>query len=196
MNWINAQSTKILVTPPKMKKVEIDLMILTMQTFSWEICGKIEGLETRMQIGLRSWNRQFPDVYYPLQRKTGRWRQLRLWTFLWRKETGVHRDLIDWPISCGSGPTPYMQMWLQLRGYLETYREVSWVVLGEKTEPTPKYGQFSSENQRPVTCLNNMYKWFTSCLLKPMDQHLDDHELMQGQQRGAKTGCSGTMVTC
>ena len=57
---------------------------------------------------------------------------------------------------------------------------------------TPKPRQFSSENQRPITCLNNMYKWFTSGL-KPMDQHLDHHELMEGQQRGAKTGCSGTM---
>ena len=79
-----------------------------------EESGKREGLETRMQIDLKSWNRQFPDVYRPLQRKAGRWRQLGLWKFLWRKETGVHRDLIDWPISGGSGPTLYTQIWLQL----------------------------------------------------------------------------------
>ena len=43
-----------------------------------EESGKREGLETRMQIDLKSWNRQFPDVYRPLQRKAGRWRQLGL----------------------------------------------------------------------------------------------------------------------
>ena len=50
-----------------------------------------------------------------------------------------------------------------------------------------------SENQRPITCLNNMYKWFTSCPLAPMDQHLDRYGLMEGQQRGAKSGCFNTM---
>ena len=38
-----------------------------------------------------------------------------------------------------------------------------------------------------------MYKWFTSCLLAPMDQHLEHYGLMEGQQRGAKSGCFGTM---
>ena len=49
------------------------------------------------------------------------------------------------------------------------------------------------KNQRPITCLNNLYTWFTSCLLAPMDQHLEHHGLMEGQQRGAKSGCFGTM---
>ena len=56
-----------------------------------------------------------------------------------------------------------------------------------------KKREFLSENQRPITCLNNMYKWFTSCLLAPMDQHLEHYGLMEGQQRGAKSGCFGTM---
>ncbi|PFX31252.1 Retrovirus-related Pol polyprotein from type-1 retrotransposable element R2 [Stylophora pistillata] len=38
-----------------------------------------------------------------------------------------------------------------------------------------------------------MYKWFSSCLLKPVDQHLDTYGLMEGEQRGAKENCSGTM---
>ena len=54
-------------------------------------------------------------------------------------------------------------------------------------------GEFLSENQRPITCLNNMYKWFASCLVAPMDQNLEHYCLVEGQQRGAKSGCFGTM---
>ena len=38
-----------------------------------------------------------------------------------------------------------------------------------------------------------MYNWFTSCLLAHMDQHLEHYGLMEGQQRGVKSGCFGTM---
>ena len=61
-----------------------------------------------------------------------------------------------------------------------------------KTSLIPKEREFLSENQRPTTCLNNMVKWFTSCLHAPMDQHLDYYDLMKGQQRGAKSKCFGT----
>ena len=86
------------------------------------------------------------------------------------------------------------------KGVFESFKEVS--KSGEeypewfsewKTSLIPKEGEFLSENQRPITCLNNMYKWFTSCLLAPMDQHLEHYGLMEGQQRGAKSGCFGTM---
>ncbi|XP_068735723.1 uncharacterized protein [Montipora capricornis] len=40
---------------------------------------------------------------------------------------------------------------------------------------------------------NTIYKWFTSCLLQPMDQHLRGYGLMEEQQRGAKSGCCGTV---
>ena len=43
-----------------------------------------------------------------------------------------------------------------------------------KTSLIPKPGEFSSDNHRPITCLNTMYKWYTSCLLVPTDKHLDD----------------------
>ena len=58
----------------------------------------------------------------------------------------------------------------------------------------PKLGYFSTKirNQRPITCLNRIYKWFTSCLLKSVDNHLDAYKLMQGAQRGAKEKCGGT----
>ena len=56
-----------------------------------------------------------------------------------------------------------------------------------KTSLLPKPGNFCSENQRPITC-----KWFTSCLQSPVDSHLKEFNLMEGQQRGARVGCSGT----
>ena len=37
------------------------------------------------------------------------------------------------------------------------------------------------------------YKWYTSCLLVSTDKHLNHYELMEGAQRGAHTGCSGTV---
>ena len=67
-----------------------------------------------------------------------------------------------------------------------------WFV-GGKTSLIPKPGEFSSNNQRPITCLNTVYKWFTACLLVPMDEHMEEHGLMEAEQRGAKKGCSGTM---
>ena len=63
---------------------------------------------------------------------------------------------------------------------------------GEKTSFLPRPGEFSSQNQRPITCLNNQYKWFTSCLLPPMDKHLKEYDLLEGKERGAKPRCSGT----
>ena len=50
--------------------------------------------------------------------------------------------------------------------------------------------EFTSDNQRPIICLNTMYKWYTSCLLVPTDKHLDDHDLMVGAQRGSRAGCT------
>ena len=38
-----------------------------------------------------------------------------------------------------------------------------------------------------------MYKWFISCLLAHMDQHVEHYGLMEGQQREVKPGCFGTM---
>ena len=41
-----------------------------------------------------------------------------------------------------------------------------------KTTLILQSGGFLSENQRPITCLNAIYKWLTSCLLKSVDKHL------------------------
>ena len=61
-----------------------------------------------------------------------------------------------------------------------------------KTSLLLRPGDFRSENQRPITCLNNIYKWFTFCLQSTMDSHLKEFDLMEGQQRGARAVCSGT----
>ena len=61
-----------------------------------------------------------------------------------------------------------------------------------KTSLLPKPGDFCSENQRPITRLNNIYKWFKSCLQSPMDSHLEEFDQLEGQQRGARAGCSST----
>ena len=52
-------------------------------------------------------------------------------------------------------------------------------------------GAFSSENQRPITCLNNVYKWFTSCLNSPLIEcsHLNEYDLMERWAKGTKAGC-------
>ena len=62
-----------------------------------------------------------------------------------------------------------------------------------KTTLIPKPGEFTSANQRPITCLNTMYKWINACMLTPMNQHLDMYALMEGEQKVARVGCSGTI---
>lgn len=61
-----------------------------------------------------------------------------------------------------------------------------------RTRLIPKPGDFSSENQWPISCLNNIYKWFISCLQSPSDSHLIEYDLMESEQKDAKAGCSGT----
>ena len=57
----------------------------------------------------------------------------------------------------------------------------------------PKPGKFSSDNQKPIMCLNTIYKWHMSCLLVSTDKHLNRYELMEDAQRGVHAGCSGTV---
>ena len=58
-----------------------------------------------------------------------------------------------------------------------------------KTILIPKPGEFRSDNQR----LNNLYKWYTSCLLAQANQHIDTCGLIQREQRGATCNYSGTV---
>ena len=62
-----------------------------------------------------------------------------------------------------------------------------------KTSLLPKLGELSKDNQRPITCLNTLNKWYTSCLLVDASHHPLSFGLMQGDQMGAKQDCSGTV---
>ena len=99
----------------------------------------------------------------------------RLTNFWWKKATYLHQGIATCFAAIGNGEENYPH----------------WFT-GGKTTLIPKPGEFISENQRPITCLNTLYKWFTSCLLKPINQHLDRHRLMETEQRGVKSKCSGT----
>ena len=61
-----------------------------------------------------------------------------------------------------------------------------------RTGLIPKDGEWAIQNQRPITCLNNMYKWYTSVIKLKSDEHLKKYRLMQVDQRGACEGVSGT----
>ena len=74
----------------------------------------------------------------------------------------------------------------KLQGYFPAW------FTGGTTTLIPKPGVVSSDNQRQIPCLNIVYKWFTACFLRPMDQHLDVYGLMEVEQRRAKERCSGT----
>lgn len=67
----------------------------------------------------------------------------------------------------------------------------SWFMITQgKTTLIPKPGEFRSENQQPITCLKTIYKWFTACLFAPINYHLQRNNLMESQQRGAKSRCT------
>ena len=68
----------------------------------------------------------------------------------------------------------------------------SWFCRG-RTFLIPKPGVWSAENQRPITCTNTQYKWYTTVILTKLSNHLEKYHLMQIDQRGAKQKCNGTV---
>ena len=80
----------------------------------------------------------------------------------------------------------------QATAQLEDLQFPLWFSEG-KTTLIPKPGEFRSDNQRPITCLNNLHKWYTSCLLAQANQHIEAYALLQCEQRGARGNCSGTV---
>ncbi|XP_068691351.1 uncharacterized protein [Montipora foliosa] len=100
----------------------------------------------------------------------------RIANYWWKKAHALHEGVTKSFQAIGQSPSEYPMRFAE-----------------GKTTLIPKPGEFSSSNQRPITCLNTMYKWFTSCLLGPMDLHLNEYGLMEGEQRGAKSGCNGTV---
>ena len=97
--------------------------------------------------------------------------------FLRKKATILHKEIA----TC-----------FQATAQLEGLQFPLWFSEG-KTILIPKPGEFRSNNQRPITCLNNLYKWYTSCLLAQANQHIETYGLIQREQRGARGNCSGTV---
>ena len=141
-----------------------------------ESCGKREGLGIRTRPGCRKkklaiheqvppptgdeWALEVAEAVKVLSKKRN-WSAPgpdKITNFSWKRASTLHE------------------------GVVESFKEVSksdedypeWFSEG-KSSLIPNEGEFLSENQRPITCLNNMYKWFTSCLLVPMDQHLEHY---------------------
>ncbi len=56
-----------------------------------------------------------------------------------------------------------------------------------------KLGGWAYDNTRPITCTNNLYKWYTSVLQFILNNHKKKNSIMQIDQRGAKEKCSGTL---
>ena len=71
------------------------------------------------------------------------------------------------------------------------FHRVQWFCRG-RTSLIPKPGVLSAENERPITCTNTQYKWYTSVILTKLSNHLEKYHLMQIDQRGAKQKCNGT----
>ena len=67
-----------------------------------------------------------------------------------------------------------------------------WICQG-RVALIPKEGEWSASNQRPITCLNTLYKWLTSILLIFHNKHVNKYQLLQIDQRGSKQGCAGTV---
>ena len=86
----------------------------------------------------------------------------RIAYFWWKKATILHEEIA----TC-----------FQATAQLEDLQLPLWFSEG-KTTLIPKPGEFRSDNRRPITCLNNPYKWYTSCLLAQANQYIETYELI------------------
>ena len=79
-------------------------------------------------------------------------------------------------------------------GYCSPWRSLVSLWFSEgKTTLIPRPSEFRSDNQRSLTCLNNLYKWYTSCLLTKANQHVETYGLIQREHRGVRGNCSGAV---
>jgi hypothetical protein len=95
--------------------------------------------------------------------------------FWWKTFTSTHKHLfhIFTYFLCGTEP---ISLWLT----------------EERTVLIPKKGDLSNpENYRPITCLNTVYKAFTSILNERILQHIDPIWKEVYEQRGSKQGIAG-----
>lgn len=146
--------------------------------------GWVKEIEEAMEhvvpeVPTNTWNLSVEQVSKIINRKKN-WSAPgpdRIANFWWKKATILHKGIA---IS------------FQATSQLKDLQFPTWFSEG-KTTLIPKPGEFRNDNQRPITCLNNLYKWYTSCLLVQANQHIDTYGLMQRDQRGARANCSGTI---
>ena len=63
----------------------------------------------------------------------------------------------------------------------------SWLSAGQ-TILIPKEGEWNRANHRLATCMNTVYRAITN-----VNQHLEEHQVIQRDQRGACEGTNGTL---
>ena len=135
-----------------------------------EVYGKKRRAETRKQNGSRrlvvpevptdGWNLNAEQVTKIIKRKKKLERTFdRIANFWWKKATILHKEIA----TC-----------FQAAAQLEDLQFPLWFSEG-KTTLIPKPGEFRGGNQRPITRLNNLYKWYTSCLLAQANQHIETY---------------------
>ena len=67
------------------------------------------------------------------------------------------------------------------------------MVFGRQDYSDPTAWWVQKWQKSPIICLNNLYKWYTSCLLAQANQHIETYGLIQREQRDARGNCSGTV---
>ena len=123
------------------------------------------------------WNLNAEQVTKIINTKKKRSAPGRIVNFWWKKATILHKEIATY---------------FQATAQLEDLQFALWFLEG-KTTLIPKPSEYRSDNQRPTTRLDNLYKWYTSCLLSQANQHIETYALIQREQRGARGNCSGTV---
>ena len=119
----------------------------------WEKEGSGEVMEAMEdvvpEVPTDGWNLNAEQVTKIINTKKKRSAPGRIVNFWWKKATILHKEIA----TC-----------FQATAQLEDLQFPLWFSEG-KTTLIPKPGEFRSDNQRPTTRLDNLYKWYTSCLL-------------------------------
>ena len=119
----------------------------------WEKEGSGEVMEAMEdvvpEVPTDGWNLNAEQVTKIINTKKKRSAPVRIVNFWWKKATILHKEIA----TC-----------FQATAQLEDLQFPLWFSEG-KTTLIPKPGEFRSDNQRPTTRLDNLYKWYTSCLL-------------------------------